>query len=650
MSRFILHKKAKEKIYLKYLMTGIACILTAGAVCFAVHSTGTARAKSREVVLIYTQEELEQYLLDQESEEYNRNGRYRLEEDLDLGGLYQSVGTNTEPFTGTFDGNGHVISGLARPLFGVMEHARVENLFLSETVMTAPFRYYDGEHYVDGYGALAAYAVDSVIQNCGMSGGIWTASPAEAEYQLAKASPAEAEEGEGPGMADDVFLQPDDEIPRENTGTAGPANDITDDSTTASEAADGPGAESSSTEDQETAGSEETKEPGGAESGSQEESPSGSGQSGSGDAGNITLPEDSESAGEEAGVPSETEPAEENAVETGEAEGGGENIPGSGDGSEEAGKPAGGTENTSSGSEPAGETDTSWNHDGTDHGTSAPVDSGSKGESAAGISETIGYRVMERHHLMMKIPAVLDSDAEEVLKASPSDASPSDAEGPAYDETDASKENQTGSEDETVKEETEGIEYVGNPDGDIYILVTAERVTAGGLIAQTSGTTLISDCFALVEMGSHLETVETYAGIIGGQTRIGNSYASGLADSDDVTGGFAAVNDGIIENSYSSVSVGTAGTIRDAFTALGSGSLSGCVYDRQMACAEAAKEEMTDPGNMETEEKDTATPADEKPAPSEVADFSLRGQNTADMTGPEAQIPGNWYRTANAYP
>ena len=34
---------------------------------------------------IYTEEELEQYLLDTASEESNLNGKYRLEEDLDLG-------------------------------------------------------------------------------------------------------------------------------------------------------------------------------------------------------------------------------------------------------------------------------------------------------------------------------------------------------------------------------------------------------------------------------------------------------------------------------------------------------------------------------------------------------------------------------------
>ncbi|MFR2848240.1 MAG: hypothetical protein ACLTC4_14360 [Hungatella hathewayi] len=127
MSHFRLHTKGKER---NYLLAGVVCILLAMAVAgYVAHSIGTARAKSRETVLIYTEEELEQYLLDTESEEYNLNGKYRLEEDMDLGWLYQSIGTNVEPFTGSLDGNGHVISGLTRPLFGVMKRAEVENLF-----------------------------------------------------------------------------------------------------------------------------------------------------------------------------------------------------------------------------------------------------------------------------------------------------------------------------------------------------------------------------------------------------------------------------------------------------------------------------------------------------------------------------------------
>ena len=112
MSRFRLHTKREERNYRNYVLIGIAGILAVLAGIYAVHSIGTAGAKSRETVLLHTEEEFEQYLLYQDSEDYNLNGRYRLEEDLDLSWLYQSVGTNVEPFTGSFDGNGHVILSL----------------------------------------------------------------------------------------------------------------------------------------------------------------------------------------------------------------------------------------------------------------------------------------------------------------------------------------------------------------------------------------------------------------------------------------------------------------------------------------------------------------------------------------------------------
>ena len=86
-----------------------------------------------------------QYLLEEEGEDYDLNGRYQLEADLELGWLERSIGTNAEPFTGRLDGNGHVINGLTRPLFGVMKRARVDNLFLSgaETVSYTHLHRYD---------------------------------------------------------------------------------------------------------------------------------------------------------------------------------------------------------------------------------------------------------------------------------------------------------------------------------------------------------------------------------------------------------------------------------------------------------------------------------------------------------------------------
>ena len=59
-----------------------------------------------------------------------------------------------------------MIRGLGRPLFGVMAEAEVENLFLSEALIEHPFTYYDGERYVDGYGASPGPLESRASINC----------------------------------------------------------------------------------------------------------------------------------------------------------------------------------------------------------------------------------------------------------------------------------------------------------------------------------------------------------------------------------------------------------------------------------------------------------------------------------------------------
>lgn len=82
MNHLILHTKAREK---RYLTAGIVCVLLAVAGCCVLHVVRIARIKGRETALIYTEEELEHYLLDEESGGYNLKGRYRPEADLELG-------------------------------------------------------------------------------------------------------------------------------------------------------------------------------------------------------------------------------------------------------------------------------------------------------------------------------------------------------------------------------------------------------------------------------------------------------------------------------------------------------------------------------------------------------------------------------------
>lgn len=601
MSHFVLYKRTKREMRLRYLALGAVCILAAGLVGMGLHSIGMARAKSREVIPIYTEEELSRYLLDKESEDYNRNGRYRLEEDLELDWLEESIGTNIEPFTGKFDGNGHVISGLTRPLFGVLEHAEVERLFLSEASIENPFTYYDGERYVDGYGALAAYAVDSSIRNCGMGGEIHTASPVEAEYQIEKGSLSDADMWKGPGVQETVELEETDR----NMEEAGPGvsyeeNDESESSISV------PSNDNDPEEGQPEIAGPETEQTESSVSETEAGSPE------------IELPETSAGDGvdtsksESENIESETSEIENGTVETVEPE----------HESTEAGASEGDAEESKAEikeSESEAESETKPESEVKPEGGSLVTNE----QDTLRTSETVGYQKHDRQYLTLKVSAVVDFDEETSPLASPSDAdipdaTPSNAEDVSDATSDAESAGNDAGEGET--------EYIGNPNGDIYILVSAERVMAGGLIAQTAGDTLISDSFVLVTIESQLKTIDTYvgglAGILGDETRTENSYAAGLTDGDDVTGGLAAVNEGQIENCYSTVTIGAAGRSRGPFTAFNEGSLSGCVYDRQLACI-GVEEEVT-PGVM--------------------------GLNTSQMTGMEHTLTGNWYVAERAYP
>lgn len=766
MSHFRLHTKAEGKDSLKYLIAGVVCALFAVAGIYVLHSIGTAGAKSRETVLIHTAEELEQYLLDEESEEYNLNGSYRLEEDMEIDWLYRSIGNQAEPFTGKFDGNGHVMSGQMRPLFGVVERAEIENLFLSGAIVTVPFTYYDGERYVDGYGAVAAYAVDSTIRNCGVTGDVFAGMPIETEYLLEKASPADAEEWLGPGKVEMPGGGESTEVGSSDGSADIGAGGNADGSGGGNSGEIGPGLGTGGADETNQAGDEEKDDGPGVEStdmaagGTEQESSAlgsgnvgesenvggngnGGGESTEDSAGNIEGTTESNHGSTE---PAVTEPVESNGTESGSEVTDSTEAGNAGTGNSETGDSGAGNtegENTGTGSTGAGNTGTNYTENG-DDGTGQPEvnepDSGNQHARetqnhetalAGAIAETVGYRGNERQRLMLKVSPVVDPNAESIPMATPSDAETSEATpSNAEESTQAS----SGSSDTGVEPTEETVEYIGNPNGDIWILVTAEQITAGGLTAQTAGDTLISDSFALVTIGAHMGGVETYAGglagILGERTRTENSYAAGTVDAAGIIAGFAAVNEGIIENSFSTTTVGDMGIVRGAFTASGDGSVSGCVYDRQIACvddeekehaefeelgeaealgqtefiqdsedmpdseavqgpgviqeADGIQEPATEPEssidihagmkqigpgewvetesadveseNMESEntELPNTEPTNEEPANPEhwqpEPEFSLKALNTTDMTGINAQIPGNWYKTENAYP
>jgi len=76
-------------------------------------------------------------------------GNFKLMKDLDLTGVeFPGIGTATEPFTGTFDGNGHILSGItinqdSNDKVGVFRYtkgATIKNLAVSNVTINAPDR------------------------------------------------------------------------------------------------------------------------------------------------------------------------------------------------------------------------------------------------------------------------------------------------------------------------------------------------------------------------------------------------------------------------------------------------------------------------------------------------------------------------------
>ena len=100
------------------------------------------------------------------------SGSYRLGADIDLGSVKQSpIGNYETPFTGSFDGAGHTISGLnikadgTAGLFGVLSGASVTDLTVKGSVLNS-FAATDAETKLDekypGTGGIAGVALSGV--------------------------------------------------------------------------------------------------------------------------------------------------------------------------------------------------------------------------------------------------------------------------------------------------------------------------------------------------------------------------------------------------------------------------------------------------------------------------------------------------------
>lgn len=105
----------------------------------------------------------------------NLSGHYKLAADIDLSVNYSAgwtpIGTDSAPFTGTFDGDNHTISNLTisssgdyQGLFGYISGATIQNLNLTGVSVA-------GGSYV---GALAGYSDSSTISSCSIAGTLIT--------------------------------------------------------------------------------------------------------------------------------------------------------------------------------------------------------------------------------------------------------------------------------------------------------------------------------------------------------------------------------------------------------------------------------------------------------------------------------------------
>jgi hypothetical protein len=117
---------------------------------------------------------------------YPLNGKYYLTDDITLSGTnnHTPIGTSAAPFTGTFYGNGYMITGLnisassliSVGLFGYVAGGNLINITLMDVMITTTVSQYTGG--LVGYATVGYYgAVQIIISDCSVSGSIYASLP-----------------------------------------------------------------------------------------------------------------------------------------------------------------------------------------------------------------------------------------------------------------------------------------------------------------------------------------------------------------------------------------------------------------------------------------------------------------------------------------
>ena len=156
--------------------TSVATVSSAGVVTAKAAGTVTITVKTNDgnktaTCIVTVQEEKPSYYhIISSAEEliafrnYINNGgeeqNGRLTADITLSDTWQGIGTESQPFSGIFDGNGHSVSGLScqssySGLFGVVKNATIHNLTVSGSFSNGQYM-----------GGIAGIAISSTIDNC----------------------------------------------------------------------------------------------------------------------------------------------------------------------------------------------------------------------------------------------------------------------------------------------------------------------------------------------------------------------------------------------------------------------------------------------------------------------------------------------------
>lgn len=656
----------------------LALIMIFGSVAGVAiyHAFGPASAETVAPREIGSLEDFERYFVDPAGSDFDMGGSYVLTADLDFSGLSASAGSEAYPFTGTFDGDGHVLTGLARPLFGVLRpNALVENLTLDGAVITEPALYGSEETgYVEGYAPLAAYAAGATIRNCAAVGEIYPGQPQERPFEVipeVPEKPAEPVEtpvpSDMPSPAESAGPMPEpsesvtpSEAPSESavptpSESVRPSESVqptSEPSATAKPTATAKPSQAPAESAAPTPGETSRPTPEPAPSAAPSAPPAESEKPGSSAPAEDEKPEKpapAESAKPESSAPAEGGAPESSAPESSAPDQNTESdaaIP-------DAGVPLAAL--------PRGLRAAPLNMAGVSYNTTAALSAVSGEGEGAALPDPAPEQPDAGEAGQETDGPAPDTDAPAESGAPDAPSAPAESEepdgSPAPAETGAPEE--TGDPEDTASPApTQGVDAGDGADTPPsnsnqitetvplereYIYVTAGQIEAGGLVAYVAEGTEITDCYTFVTLGGDFtaqadETGGTegpvpmmaggFAARVAEGASIVNCYSTGLVDCSDASAGFVCANAGSITGCFTTAVMGQTKGEKAAFVLFNAeadeerdypgGVLEGCAFDRQMACVE---------------------------------DQYVTGMDTANMTGLEADLPGGvWHLAADAYP